>query len=84
MLSASKRFKDCAISMDDIKCPKGEVIWVRFCSGNGATRFLITSKISSRDFYYLYEVVDGKLKKLGRGKNPLELEEKYDINNKIK
>jgi hypothetical protein len=70
--------------MNDIKCPKGEMIWVRYCSSKGATRFLLTSKITSRDFYYLYEVVDGKLKKLGRGKNPLELEEKFDVDNKIK
>lgn len=45
---------------------------------------MLTSKITSRDFYYLYEVVDGKLKKLGRGKNPLELEEKFDVDNKVK
>lgn len=70
--------------MNDIKCPKGEMIWVRYCSSKGATGFLLTSKITSRDFYYLYEVVDGKLKKLGRGKNPLELEEKFDVDNKIK
>jgi hypothetical protein len=70
--------------MDDIKCPKGEMVWVRFCSGNGATKFMLTSKITSRDFYYLYEVVDGKLRKLGRGKNPLELEEKFGVDNKVK
>ena len=70
--------------MSDIKCPKGEVVWVRYCSGGGDTRFVLTSKTMNRDFYYLYEVIDGKLNKLGRGRNPFELESKFDVENKTK
>ena len=70
--------------MSDIKCPKGEMVWVRYCSSSGDTRFVLTSKTMNRDFYYLYEVIDGKLNKLGRGRNPSELEGKFDVKNKTK
>ena len=70
--------------MDDIKCPKGEMVWVRYCLQDGTTKFLLTSKKQNRDFYFLYEVVDGKLVKLGRSRTPPELEQKIDIHNKLK
>ena len=70
--------------MDKIQCPKGEMIWVRYCLPGGETKFLLTSKVTNRDFYYLYEVIDGKLSKLGRARNPAELERKFDIKNKVK
>lgn len=36
-----------------------------------------------RDFYFLYEVVDGEFKKLGKAKNPTELEEKFKVRDKM-
>ena len=45
--------------------------------------FIITSKESSRDYYFLYELVDGSFKKLGRARSPKELEEKYDVDKRI-
>lgn len=41
--------------------------------------FIITSKESSRDYYFLYELVDGPFKKLGRARSPKELEEKFEV-----
>ena len=70
--------------MKDINCPKGEMVWVRYCLRDGTTKFLLTSKKQNRDYYYLYEVVEGKLVKLGRARTPPELEKKFDIHNKIK
>lgn len=70
--------------MEDIKCPKGEMVWVRYCSQDGTVNFLLTSKTSNRSYYYLYEVNDGELKKLGRARTPPELEKKFDIDNKTK
>ena len=41
--------------------------------------YILTSK-NTRDYYYLYEVLeDGKIKKLGKAKDPPELEEKYCV-----
>ena len=63
--------------------PKGETIWVSYYNNKGDLIFVITSK-TTRDYYYLYEVVNNELKKLGRSKTPTELEEKYNIHDKCK
>lgn len=39
---------------------------------------LFTSK-DSRDFYFLYELVDGNFRKLGKARSPTELEEKFRV-----
>jgi hypothetical protein len=41
-------------------------------------RFILTSK-DSRDFYSLYELVDGNFCKLGKARSPTELEEKFRV-----
>ena len=61
----------------NVRYPKGETVWVTYHSSGGSPALFITSK-PARDFYYLYEVLqDGAVKKLGRAKTPVELEEKY-------
>lgn len=60
------------------KCPKTEIRWTIYNNTNHEIRFIITSKVS-RDIYYLYEVVDNKFQKIGKGKTPYELEEKFNV-----
>lgn len=68
----------------NIQCPKGEIAWVGYYNKEGAPLFILTSK-PSRDFYFLYEVnKDGTLKKLGRAKEPPELEEKYKVHERMR
>lgn len=54
--------------MSEPKYPKGERV----------LRFILTSK-DSRDFYFLYELVDGNFRKLGKARSPMELEEKFRV-----
>lgn len=64
--------------------PKGEKVWVTYLSSDFTPRFAVTSKISNKDNYYLYEIIeDGVYKKLARAKSPNELEEKYNIKNSL-
>lgn len=47
-------------------------------------KFIITTKSNNRDHYFLYEVTEeGKLYKLGKSKDPEELEDKYRVYEKI-
>lgn len=69
---------------DPVKYPKGETCWVGFyIEGNPIPHHIITSK-PDRSLYYIYAVEDGggKLTKLGKGKNPKELERKYIVRSK--
>ena len=62
-----------------IKYPKGETVWVTYHRPDGFPTFFVTSK-PARDYYYLYEVSpEGIVKKLGKARTPVELEEKYQI-----
>lgn len=63
--------------------PKGEIVWTGYYNLSHQLRFIITSK-PSRDYYFLYEVVDGTFKKLGKAKTPTELEEKFKICDKLR
>ncbi len=63
-------------------CPKGERAWVGYYTQKHELKFVITSK-EARDFYFLYEFVDGKLKRLGKARSPKELEEKFDVEKRI-
>lgn len=63
--------------------PKGERVWTDYRNAFGQLRFTVTST-PSRDYYFLYEVDDEKLKKLGKAKTPTELEEKFKICDKLK
>lgn len=61
----------------NVKYPKNESVWVTICDKEGDPAYLITSK-QTRDFYFIYEINrDGSLTKLGKSKNPRELEDKY-------
>lgn len=65
------------------KHPKGEHVWVGCYNKDHELKFIITSK-ESREFYYLYELVDGEFRKLGRSKSPKELEERFDVDKKLR
>lgn len=65
------------------KYPKSERVWVGYYNQAHELKFIITSK-ESRDFYYLYELVDGEFRKLGRSKSPKELEEKFEVDKKLR
>lgn len=68
---------------DKINIPKGEIHWVTYRSSNGKPKYLITSK-PMRDTYFLYEVKEGgTIKKLGKSPSPAELEENYEVREKI-
>ncbi len=68
----------------ELKYPKGERVWVGCYNEVHELKFIITSKETSRDYYFLYEVVDGEFRKLGRAKSPKELEDKFDVDKKIR
>ena len=57
--------------------PKGETIWVQYHTKDGTLKYIMTSKTGDRNMYYAYELDGTGFKKLGRGKNPTDLEEKY-------
>jgi len=62
-----------------IRPPKGEIAWTGYYNRAGEPVCIITSK-PARDFYFLYEVKpDGSLAKLGRAKEPPELERKFHV-----
>lgn len=63
--------------------PKGEMAWIGYYDTSHNLKFLVTSKSNNRDFYFLYEVVDGTLKKLGKSRSPKELEEKFNVWKKV-
>lgn len=60
-------------------CPKGERIWVGYYNQAHELKFITTSKENSRDYYLLYELVDGEFRRLGRSTSPKELEEKFEV-----
>lgn len=66
--------------MGEIKLPKGECGMVRYFDFAGNERFILTTKdVSGYPNFYLYEVSGDGIKRLGSGRNPLELEEKYQV-----
>lgn len=66
-----------------MKVPRNEMVWTQYYDKSGTLRFLLTAKDGSRDTYIMYESVDGELRKVGKGKSPLELEEKFKVNKAI-
>lgn len=56
--------------------PKNEKVWVEFTALNGDI-FLTTTKEGDRSCYFLYKIINGVATKLGKAKDPIELEEKY-------
>ena len=67
----------------ELKYPKGEVVWVGYYNKDRELLFIMTSKETSREYYYLYELVDGVFKKLGRARSPKELEARFDVEKKM-
>ena len=57
--------------------PKGEAIWVQYHTKDGTLKYIVTTKTGDRNIYYMYELDGTGFKKLGRGKSPAELEERY-------
>ena len=55
--------------------PSNEKIWAQPIGRDGR-HYCITSK-ASRDIYYIYEIIDDKATKLGKGAIPPVLEEKF-------
>lgn len=64
------------------KLPKGETVWVEYQNRNHDTLFILTSK-ETRDMYFLYELVNGVFKKLGKAKEPPELEQKFKVYERV-
>lgn len=64
--------------MSEPKYPKGERVWAGYYNSNHEPRFILTSK-ESRDFYFLYELVEGNFRKLGKARSPTELEERFRV-----
>lgn len=58
-------------------------MWTSYYNSSHELLFIVTSK-PTRDFYFLYEVVDGAFKKLGKAKSPLELEEKFKVHERMR
>lgn len=56
--------------------PPSEKLRVTYKTVDGDI-YYITSKTNNRDYYYLYKLADGKAVKLGKSRNPSELEDKY-------
>lgn len=69
--------------MSEPKYPKGERVWVGYYNVKHELVFILTSKESSRDYFFLYELVDGAFKKLGRARSPKELEAKFDVDRRL-
>ena len=69
--------------MNKPKYPKGERVWVGYYNTEHELLFILTSKESSREYFYLYELVDGTFKKLGRSRSPKELESKFEVERKM-
>lgn len=69
--------------MGDLKYPKGERVWVSYYGADNALLFILTSKDSSREYFFLYELADGAFKKLGRARSPKELEAKFGVKKKM-
>lgn len=70
--------------MSALKYPKGERVWVSYYDTSHELRFILTSKESSREYFFLYELVDDAFKKLGRARFPKELEAKFDVDKKLR
>ena len=71
-------------------CPEGEKIRVGYYSREGEPLFFLTSPqrmvsglAAQTGAFTLYAVGKGKAKKLGKGGNPVELEAKYGVHEKM-
>lgn len=60
------------------KIPSAEIEWTEYFNCDKIPLFLVTSK-ESRDFYFLYEILNDGFKRLGKAISPIALEEKYKV-----
>lgn len=67
----------------DYKIPKNERAWVLYLDSDHNPKFVVTSK-ESRDSYFLYRILDGKLERLGKAATPDVLEKKFGVENELK
>ena len=58
------------------KIPKNELLWVTHYDSRGSPRFFITSN-ADRERYYIYEIKEDGVVRLGSGQSPQMLEQKY-------
>lgn len=70
--------------MSNPKYPKGEKVWVSYYDTTHKLRFIMTTKDKFREFYFLYELVDGEFKKLGRARYPNDLEKKFEVDKSLR
>lgn len=61
---------------------KGEHTMTSLRNKNGAEVGIITAN-QMETLFYLYEVADGHYKKLGKSDNPLELEARYKMDERM-
>lgn len=70
--------------MSSPKYPKDERICVGYYSVDNELLFILTSKKPSNGYFYLYELDGGSFKKLGKAHSPKELEDKFDVEKKMR
>lgn len=64
----------------EIKAPKNEIAMVSYFHKTGKPMFLLTTN-RQKDTFRLYRIGNGELlEKLGAGKSPKDLEEKFQVN----
>lgn len=54
--------------------PSTEIIWVTRTLKNGNVYYITSKKI--RDYYFLYQLVDGAAKKISKARCPLDFDKK--------
>ena len=70
--------------MPEARYPRGETALVGYYNSSGDRVFLLTERQNKDGWFFLYEdQPDGTIKKLGRSKSPVELENKYDVSKKM-
>lgn len=62
--------------------PSGESICVTYLDRSGNEVYLTTTKAATSQFY-LYQINDSELIKLGKDPSPLKLEEKFGVIDRI-
>ena len=54
-------------------CPAGEILWTTYYKNN-EPKYIITSKIGSREYYFLYPIENGNRgKRIGKCAHPSSL-----------
>ena len=62
--------------------PNGERVWISYYDQSDELKFVMTSKEKDTAMFYLYEVSESGLKKIGRGGDPSEIEDKFHMHEK--